>query len=143
LTIIVATHIKAASTDAIAIFRNDFRIECHLFICRKNKSLDRTKFCQGRINLIRGATLIHGMSVRLQDTDISPTTNVRRNVAEYSVQGTFDCALRGPFDNLFLTRFPATRALCEGIIAVISASTVSIYFVLYHRKKALSTIYVL
>ena len=36
----------------------------------------------------------------------------------------FDCALSGPFDNLFLTWFSASQALCKGIIAVISASTV-------------------
>ena len=36
----------------------------------------------------------------------------------------FLCTLGGPFDELFLTRLPATRALCEGIFAVISASTV-------------------
>ncbi|MGN1450798.1 MAG: hypothetical protein ACI4XQ_01760, partial [Eubacteriales bacterium] len=46
------------------------------------------------------------------------------NVAEYFVKITFDCALSGPFDNLFLTRFSASQALCKGIIAVISASTV-------------------
>ena len=36
----------------------------------------------------------------------------------------FDCTLRGPFDDLFLTRLSATQALCTGIIAFISASTV-------------------
>ena len=36
----------------------------------------------------------------------------------------FDCALSGPFDNLFHTWFSAPQALCKGIIAVISASTV-------------------
>ncbi len=39
----------------------------------------------------------------------------------------FDCTLRGPFDDLSLTRLSAARALCKGMIAVISASTVSIY----------------
>ena len=39
-------------------------------------------------------------------------------------QATFDCALSGPFDNLFLAWLPASQALCGGIIAVISASTV-------------------
>ena len=46
------------------------------------------------------------------------------NVAEYFVNVTFHCALSGPFDNLFLTRLSASRALCKGMIAVISASTV-------------------
>mgnify|MGYP001691455405 FL=1 len=36
----------------------------------------------------------------------------------------FPCTLSGPFDNLFLTRFSASRVLCKGIIAVISTSTV-------------------
>jgi hypothetical protein len=46
------------------------------------------------------------------------------NVADYFVKITFDCALSGPFDNLFLTWLSAPQALCKGIIAVISASTV-------------------
>ena len=47
-------------------------------------------------------------------------------VAEYSESDppSFDCTLRGPFADLFLARFSASRALCEGIIDVISASTV-------------------
>ena len=50
------------------------------------------------------------------------------HVAEYSTEeSAFDCTLGGPFDNLFLTRLSAPRALCEGIVAVISASTVSIW----------------
>ena len=48
------------------------------------------------------------------------------DVVEYSVQSTFDHTLSGPFDNLFHTRLSASRALCKGIIAVISASTVCI-----------------
>ena len=39
----------------------------------------------------------------------------------------FDCALNGPFDNLFLTWLSAPQVLCKGIIAVISASTVYEY----------------
>ena len=48
------------------------------------------------------------------------------HVATYwaGVRLPFLCTLGGPFDELFLTRLPATRALCEGIFAVISASTV-------------------
>lgn len=42
---------------------------------------------------------------------------------------TFDCALCGPFDNLFPARLSAPRALCEVMTAVISASTVSIDYV--------------
>lgn len=39
----------------------------------------------------------------------------------------FDCTLSGPFDDLFLPRLSATRVLCTGIIAVISASTVCLW----------------
>ena len=47
------------------------------------------------------------------------------NVAEYSADlFAFDCALSGSFDHLFPTCFSAPQALCKGIIAVISASTV-------------------
>ena len=45
------------------------------------------------------------------------------HVAEYSAFA-FDCTLRGPFADLFLTRLSAWRALCEVMIDVISASTV-------------------
>ena len=52
----------------------------------------------------------------------------RPHVAEYLAcpggSFAFPCALRGPFDELFPTRFPASRALCGGIFTVISASTV-------------------
>ena len=37
----------------------------------------------------------------------------------------FDCALRGPFGGLSPARFSAPRTLCEGMTALISASTVS------------------
>ena len=40
------------------------------------------------------------------------------------LKNTFDCALSGPFENLFFTRLSATRALCRSIINVISASQV-------------------
>jgi hypothetical protein len=76
-------------------------------------------------NAIRGATLIHGMSRALSRIPAYPRHMTSAcNVAEYSGNSPFDCALRGPFDNLFLTRLSASRTLCKGIIAVISASTV-------------------
>ena len=53
----------------------------------------------------------------------APATDVCPHVAEYLTE-VFDCALSGPFDNLFLARLSAPQALCRGIIAVISASTV-------------------
>ena len=46
--------------------------------------------------------------------------------------------LSGPFDNVFRTRIPAPRALCGGINAVISASTVFLIYVLYHALLCLS-----
>ena len=66
------------------------------------------------------------MPCACQDTNISPATDVCLHVAEYlaQIKCAFDCALNGPFDNLFLTRLSAPRVLCKGIIAVISASTV-------------------
>lgn len=79
--------------------------------------------------MIRGATLIHGITRALkQDTSISPANNACPGVAEYSVNLTFGCALSGPFDNLFLICFSAPQTLCKGIIAVISASTVLFVF---------------
>ena len=43
---------------------------------RQIKSPWQKYFCQGRIIIIRGATLIHGPSMLLQDTNISPATYV-------------------------------------------------------------------
>ena len=47
-----------------------------------------------------------------------------QNTLRDTISPAFDCALSGPFDDLFLTRFSASRALCKGMIAVISASSV-------------------
>ena len=53
---------------------------------------------------IRGATLIHGMTRALSGIPTYPRQMTSAcNVAAYSVNLTFDCALSGPFDNLFLT----------------------------------------
>ena len=41
----------------------------------------------------------------------------------------FDCALSGPFAEQFPTRFSASRALCEVLSDVISASTVYVYII--------------
>jgi len=54
---------------------------------------------------------------------ISPAAYVCQYVAEYS-GFPFDCTLRGPFGDLFLTRLSAARALWKGMVAFISASTV-------------------
>ena len=62
------------------------------FLSRTNKTL------------IRGATLIHGMTRALSRIPTYPRQMASAcNVAEYFVNITFDCALSGPFDNLFLT----------------------------------------
>lgn len=61
---------------------------------------------------IRGATLIYGSSIHFTGTNIPWTTDVCPYVAEYSAATAFDCALRGPFDELFSACFPAPQALC-------------------------------
>ena len=75
--------------------------------CQRSKksSLTETTVCQGRIkHIIRGATLIHGMTRALSGIPTYPRQMTSAcNVAAYSVNLTFDCALSGPFDNLFLT----------------------------------------
>ena len=55
--------------------------------------------------IIRGATLIHGMTRALSGIPTYPRQMTSAsNVAAYSGAITpFYCALRGPFDNLFLT----------------------------------------
>ena len=81
----------------------------------------------------------------LQGTIIPPATHVCPHVVEYSLAACsvqlsrFDHALSGPFDDLFLTRLSATRALWKGIIAVISASTVFCCALVYHVFWPLST----
>ncbi len=64
--------------------------------------------------MVRGATLIHGQTVpvRLQDTTISPTTDVCPTLRN-TLLPHFLRTLRGPFDDLFLARLSATRALCQ------------------------------
>ena len=75
--------------------------------CQRSKKspLTETTVCQGRIkHIIRGATLIHGMTRALSGIPTYPRQMTSAcNVAAYSVNLTFDCALSGPFDNLFLT----------------------------------------
>ena len=75
--------------------------------------------------MVRGATLIHGqtVSVRLRDTTISPTSDVCLTLRN-TLLPHFLRTLRGPFDDLSLTRLSAARALCEVLVAVISASLV-------------------
>lgn len=80
--------------------------------------------------MVRGATLIHGqtITVRLRDTplacaSISPTSDVCLTLRN-TLLPHFLRTLRGPFDDLSLTRLSAARALCEVLVAVISASLV-------------------
>ena len=82
-----------------------------------------------KIIIIRGATsnlreipraLSRIPSYPRQLTYASTSQNTLRD----TISPAFDCALSGPFDDLFLTRFSASRALCKGMIAVISASSV-------------------
>ena len=75
---------------------------------------------------IRGATLIHGSPCALQDTGISPAGNVcRKRRSLLSVTGTlFGAPSADHFNNVYLTRLSAPRALCGGITAFISASSV-------------------
>ena len=63
--------------------------------------------------MVRGATLIHGHAVRLQDTTISPTTDVCPTLRNTLRHTHFLRTLRGPFDDLSLARLSATRALCQ------------------------------
>lgn len=89
------------------------------------KILDKASALSRTNHLIRVATLNSRITCSQQDTIMSSATDVCPHVAEYSVpKGTFDCTLSGPFDEMFLTCLSATQALCEGINAVISASTV-------------------
>ena len=55
------------------------------------------------MDIIRGSTLIHGMTRALCGIPAYPRQMTSAsNVAEYSAKITFDRALSGPFDNLFL-----------------------------------------
>ena len=72
---------------------------------------------------IRGATLIHGKPCAFGILTY-PRTLTPVHTLQILGKKAFDCTLRGPFANLFLTRISASRALCEGITDVISASTV-------------------
>ena len=54
-------------------------------------------------NTLRGATLIHGKAVRLAGYFISPANNVCLQRRRILRNIPFDCALSGPFDNVFLT----------------------------------------
>ena len=81
-------------------------------------------------NIIRGATLLSRFDpCPLQDTNISPATDVCPHVAEYSAKILITFShLTAPSAVHLTTCFRPdsqhTQALCTGIIAVISASTV-------------------
>ena len=73
---------------------------------------------------IRGATLLHGKPCALRNTIIFPATDVCPTSQNTRLLQAFDCALSGPFGGLSPARLSAFRTLCEGIAALISASTV-------------------
>lgn len=76
------------------------------FLLEKQKIPDR-KFCQGRIKQLSALPPCFTVSrAPLQDTSISQTSNGSHSVAEYSAFA-FDCALRGPFNDLFFIRLSA------------------------------------
>lgn len=122
---------------------------CHIPLsCKTKNVLDRNRLSVKdeqvliQYDTIRGATLLHDLTRALkQDTNISsafirlPAASQNTLKKGYlSAFGCsllpkqfpfpFDCALSGPFDNLFPVCFSASQTLCMGIIAVISASTV-------------------
>ena len=74
--------------------------------------------------LIRGATLIHGPCRALCGIPLYPRQLTYAHTLQNTRQYAFDCTLRGPFDNLFLTQLSASWALCAVMAAVTSASTV-------------------
>ena len=97
--------------------------------------------CQGRIKTYPRCHLVFtalgralcGIPVYPRQLTYAPTSQATKHRA-------FHSALRGPFDNLFPIRIPASRTLCGGITAVISASTVFIRFsVLYAKGIQMST----
>ena len=107
--------------------------------CNK-KVLDNSPnrdFCQGRISISKHCY----PRCHLEFTEMTPCTcgiptyprqltyASRRTILCTFSTRAFPCALSGPFDELFHTRISAYRALCSGINAVISASTVYKYLI--------------
>ena len=68
------------------------------------KSLTEIRSVKDEFYMIRGATLIHESPRALSRIPSYPRQITSAcNVAEYStLKCVFDCALSGPFDNLFL-----------------------------------------
>ena len=93
-------------------------------------------------NIIRGATLLSRFDLcPLQDTNISPATDVCPHVAEYSAKILITFShLTAPSAVHLTTCFRPdsqhVQALCTGIIAVISASTVCMlmYYSIYNSS---------
>ena len=93
-------------------------------------------------NIIRGATLLSRFDpCPLQDTNISPATDVCPHVAEYSAKILITFShLTAPSAVHLTTCFRPdsqhAQALCTGIIAVISASTVCMlmYYSIYNSS---------
>ena len=101
-----------------------------LFNIKQKRPWQRYTLCQGRIStIIRGATLIHSMTCALSGIPSYPRQLTCALTSQNTLwKATFDCALSGPFDNLFLVWFSASQTLCKGMIAVIYTSTVWIIY---------------
>lgn len=95
--------------------------------------------------VIRGATLLCRSSCTLwRDTIISPASDVcltsqnTQHIPQITADA-FDCALRGPFNNLRLIRLPPARTLWICTIIFISTSSVygySVINLIYENIKA-------
>ena len=72
----------------------------------------------------RGATLNSRISRALGGILTYPRQLTYAPTSQNTLLFGFQCALSGPFDGLFPTRLSASRILCGGIAAFISASTV-------------------
>ena len=119
-------------------------VNSSIAILQKNKPSTEVFFCQGRIKsqnslcFIRGATLLYGfcrtlsrmLSHPLHLTCAGLICSLAASQTERcGILTELPCFLRtlsGPFDHVFRTCIPAPQALCGGIIAFISASTVCI-----------------
>lgn len=101
----------------------------------KNKKVPDRKICQGRINKIRGTTLIYGktpytcriLSYPRCLTHIRRCRILRNRTDKHKIP--FHCTLSGPFAELFFARITAPRTLCASISSFIPASSVSMHII--------------
>ena len=104
-----------------------------LVLRNKNSPCTEDFFCQGRISKCYAKSAVPPCftgSVRKQhavpssDANTSLASDAGNTLRNTAGKSLFLRTLSGPFDIVFRTRIPASRALCGGIGAVISASTV-------------------